>query len=207
MNDKFKIPEREFRALREFRASEETDNTLEGYAAIYGEKTAIGDWFYEIIERGAFDKCNLDDVALFVNHDMNEVPLARSRRNNKNSTLYLQTDDQGLKIRATLDTENNSDAKKTYSAIKRGDMDGMSFCFTIKDAEWLDIDSDMPTRVIKSVSRVYEVSAVNYPAYEGTEIYARALSSLDNERKALDNARAEKRNKELRALALAKTKI
>lgn len=123
--------------------------------------------------------------------------------------MLLQVDEKGLYIKADLDVENNSEAKSLYSAVKRGDIDGMSFIFWIKDEEWQDLDSDMPTRRVKKISRVREVSAVNYPAYTGTDINARDdQQALDNARRALENARSTLDNEksELEALKL-KTQI
>ena len=180
---------------------------LEGYAAIYNSETIIGGMFKEIIEAGAFEGTDFDDVALYYNHDTNRIPLARSRRNNANNTLFLQPDNIGLKMRASIDIENNTEAKALNSAIRRGDISGMSYMFEVAEEEWKDVDQEMPTRIIKKVSKVIEVSAVNYPAYEDTTIYARALVSLDNEKKALDNARANKQIEIRKRRISIKTKI
>lgn len=164
---------------------------IEGHAAVYDQITNIGDWFYEIIERGAFNECDFDDVLFTANHKIQEIPLARSRRNNGNSTLTLRTDDIGLYIKANMDTENNTEAKNLYSAVKREDMNGMSFIFYIKEQRWEDLDTDMPTRHIIKIAKVIETSAVNFPAYSGTDIHARDQRSLENARIALENARSE----------------
>lgn len=191
MKDKNKIAIRSY----QLRAEASDDGIVEGYASVYNQQTNIGDWFYEIIERGAFDNTDLTDVLLFTNHDMNKIPLARSRKNNGNSTMQLIPDEIGLKMRANIDIVNNAEAKTLNSAIQRGDIDGMSFRFIIGDEEWTDLDTDMPTRHIKSISKVIEVSAVNIPAYDGTSIYMRSIDgSLDNERQALDNALEQKRS-------------
>ncbi|GAB6170932.1 hypothetical protein JCM15765_04100 [Paradesulfitobacterium aromaticivorans] len=164
---------------------------IEGHAAVYDQKTNIGDWFFEIVERGAFDGCNFDDVLFTANHELWDIPLARSRRNNSNSTLQLNLDDQGLFIKANLDIDNNAEAKSLYSAVKREDITGMSFIFYVSEERWEDLDTDMPTRHIEKIAKVREVSAVNYPAYTGTDINARSdQSALENAKKALDNARS-----------------
>jgi len=183
-------------------------NYIEGHAAVYNEKTNIGDYFYEIIERGAFDGCDFDDVLFSVNHDLRKIPLARSRRNNGNSTMQLNLDTKGLYVKADLDTENNTEAKSLYSAVKRGDIDGMSFIFYVKEDRWEDLDKDMPTRHILKVKKVREVSAVNYPAYGGTDINARDQAVLDNAVQALENARSELDNsKEQLEVLKLRTKI
>ena len=66
----------------------------------------------------------------------------------------------------------------------------MSFLFSVKEDAWEELDAKIPTRRIKRISRVREVSAVNFPAYEATEISAREVRSLDSDLKALENARA-----------------
>lgn len=177
---------------QEFRTVDsDNEKIIEGHAAIFGQRTNIGGIFYEQIERGAFDETSLRDVALFVNHDATQIPLARSRRNNGNSSMTLSVDEKGLAIRARLDTENNPAACSLYSAVSRGDIDGMSFAFTVDADEWQDLNSDMPTRRIKKISRVFEVSACNYPAYDETDIHARAVNTLESAKRSLDNARVQ----------------
>lgn len=185
--------EKRFYGGQEFRAEDkDNEKIIEGHAAVFDQKVDICGWFYEVIERGAFDDTDFKDVALFVNHDLGQIPLARSRRNNGNSTMTLTVDDIGLAIRAKLDTENNPAAKTLYSSVERGDVNGMSFCFSVDAEEWQDLKSDMPTRIIKKIGRVLEVSACNYPAYEGTDIHARAAAdALESAKKALENARGK----------------
>lgn len=173
--------------------AEESDqgNIITGRPIVYNSRTDLG-WFDEIIEPGALNNTDLTDVRFLVNHDTSKIPLARSRRNNGNSTMQLTTDNDGLGIRVTLDTENNSEARSLYSAVQRGDISGMSFMFSIRDEEWEDLDSDHPTRHIKDISTVVEVSAVTFPAYESTEINARSKEALDNARSAVDTARQQR---------------
>lgn len=176
----------------EVRAEEtEAGNIITGRPIVYNSRTDLG-WFDEIIEPGALNNTDLTDVRFLVNHDTSKIPLARSRRNNGNSTMQLTTDNDGLGIRVTLDTENNSEARALYSAVQRGDISGMSFMFGIRDEEWENLDSDHPTRHIKDISTVVEVSAVTFPAYESTEINARSKEALDNARSAVDTARQQR---------------
>lgn len=170
--------------------AEETDagNIITGRPIVYNSRTDLG-WFDEIIEPGALNDTDLTDVRFLVNHDTSKIPLARSRRNNGNSTMQLTTDNDGLGIRVALDTENNSEARALYSAVQRGDISGMSFMFGIRDEEWENLDSDHPTRHIRDISTVVEVSAVTFPAYESTEINARSKEALENARSAVDTAR------------------
>lgn len=178
--------------VSDFKTSTEERFNIEGHAAVFDQKVSIGNWFYEVIERGAFDECDFSDVSLYVNHDVNQIPLARSRQYNDKSTMELQVDSIGLFMRANIDIDNNVDAKTLHSSISRGDMDGMSFMFRIKEQKWEDLDKDMPTRRILKISRVYEVSAVNYPAYDQTDISARDRNALDAAKKEVEEARSVK---------------
>lgn len=176
----------------EIRAAADDDTKIiTGRPIVYNSRTDLG-WFDEIIESGALDNANLTDVRFLVNHDTSMIPLARSRRNNGNSTMQLIADPQGLEIAfIKLDVENNSTSRALYSAVERGDITGMSFMFSIDDEEWENLESDHPTRHIKKIGTVVEISAVTFPAYEATEIYARSKEALDNARSSLDSARKQ----------------
>lgn len=199
----------------QFRAAgSDTENAghiVEGLAAVYEQETRIADVFGEFIEvirKGAFDETNFDDVRLLVNHDFNGIALARSRRNNKSdkpNTMQLTVDENGVNITADLDTENNEQARALYSAISRGDMDGMSFCFFVSEdnQRWTKRDG-VKVREILKVDKVIEVSAVNFPAYGGTNINSR---SLDSDRRALENARASLDNEQNKKSFDYKTKL
>lgn len=176
--------------LMDLRAVDE-GNSIEGHPAVYGQRTNIGGFFDEIIERGAFDQTDFRDVLFSVNHDLQKIPLARSRNNNGQSTMTLTVDDAGLHILANLDVDNNLEAKALHSAVKRSDINGMSFIFYVAEETWENEDTDMPTRRIQKIGKVIEVSAVNFPAYEGTDINARDQSVLDNAAKTLDNVRSQ----------------
>ena len=186
----------------------ENGNIITGRPIVYDSRTDLG-WFDEIIERGALDKTDLTDVRFLVNHDVSKIPLARSRRNNGNSTMQLSVDDFGMSIRVTLDTENNTEARALYSAVQRGDISGMSFMFSINGQEWENLESDHPTRRIKDIGSVVEVSAVTFPAYESTEINARSNEALESARQAVETARQQRAKSVDTDLELlkAKTKI
>lgn len=172
--------------------SNEKGNIITGRPIVYNSRTNLG-LFDEIIASGALAETDLTDVRFLVNHDKSKIPLARSRRNNGNSTMRLIPDDKGLAIEVQLDTENNSEARALYSAVQRGDITGMSFLFGIAEGgdSWEDLGSEHPTRMIRSIKTVVEVSAVTFPAYEATEIYARSKEALDNARSALESARQQ----------------
>lgn len=177
--------------LCEVRAEENENGIalITGRPIVYNSTTDLG-WFSEEIEQGALNGTDLTDVRFLVNHDTSKIPLARSRRNNGNSTMTLIPDEQGLIIHADIDIENNTEAKSLNSAIKRGDISGMSFMFTIEDEEWRDLESDYPKRIIRKIGSIVEVSAVTFPAYQSTSIYSRNnKEALENARKTLENVK------------------
>ena len=164
---------------------------ITGRPIVYNSKTNLG-FYDEVIESGALDSTNLNDVRFLINHDTSRIPLARSRRNNGKSTMQFTVDPMGLNLDwVMLDVENNSEARALYSAVERGDISGMSFMFSVDDEEWENLESDHPTRHIRKIGSVVEVSAVTFPAYESTEIQARSKAALENARSALENARQQ----------------
>ena len=178
----------------EVRAEEnEKGHIITGRPIVYNSRTDMG-YFDEIIDPGALNNTDLTDVRFLVNHDTNKIPLARSRRNNGNSTMQLTVDNDGMGIWVTLDTENNAEARALYSAVQRGDISGMSFMFGVSGETWDDLDTEHPTRHITDISFVLEVSAVTFPAYEATDINARDKAALDSARSALDRARQSQGN-------------
>ena len=186
---------------------EKRGNIIIGRPIVYDSKTDIAGMFEEVIERGALKKANLEDVRFLVNHDQSKIPLARSRKNTKNSTMKLTVDNDGMEIEVQLDTENNSEARNLYSAIERGDITGMSFLFGIEDEEWENLESDYPTRHVKAISTVVEVSAVTFPAYKDTSITARDKSAVETARLAVETARSEEVDTTSKKLELEKLKI
>lgn len=193
----------------------ERGSRITGRPIVYNSRTDIGGLFDEVIEEGALNNADLRDVRFLVNHDLSKIPLARSRNNNGNSTMQLRVDSAGMEIDVDLDTENNADARALYSAVSRGDITGMSFMFAVGDEEWDNVDTDHPTRRIKEISSVVEVSAVTFPAYASTSINARSEEALESAKAALESARqkrtdspdGEKENDKKKELELLKLKI
>lgn len=173
-----------------FTASEEEEQrgVIEGTPIVFNQDTVIRDWAGEFIERivpGALLNTDMKDVRLFVNHDTNKIALARSK--NGNGTMTFTVDDEGVHMRAVLDVDNNAEARSLYSAVQRGDMDGMSFMFRIGGEDWTNLDDDVPIRTITDISIIHEVSVVNFPAYKQTTVSAR--SSEETEYSPLEEAR------------------
>lgn len=163
--------------------AEDGEIRVSGYAAVFGEETNIGGMFTEQIDRGAFTSAleRQDDVVFLINHD--GLPLARTR----SGTLTLTEDERGLFMEATLDGED-PDVRSIVPKMKRGDLDKMSFAFIPERQEW-DDSGDIPKRSIKDL-RLYDVSIVTTPAYEGTDI---GLRSLEQHRKEQQKSQAQRR--------------
>ena len=176
----------------EIRAEEKDgEGVLTGRPIVYNQRTDIGGWFEEVIDSGALDGADLTDVRFLVNHDTRKIPLARSRRNNGNSTMQFSLDPEGMRLDwVKLDIKSNPEAAALYSAVSRGDISGMSFMFSVKGEKWDNLDTDYPTRHITEIGKVVEVSAVTFPAYEATTINARGKEALESARTALESARS-----------------
>ena len=161
-------------------ADEGEDLVLEGYPIVFDVPTTIADLngreYTEIIERGALDGADLRDSTLIYNHDENRVPLARTPK-----TMSLDVDDKGLHMRASL-AGDSQQAREVYTSVKRGDLSGMSFAFTVPEGG-SSYDPDTNTRRITRIAKVYEVSVVPFPAYPQTSVEAR--SAMDG---AVDEA-------------------
>ena len=191
--------------------SEEHGHSLTGRAIVFDQPAElfsprIGN-YQEFIDRDALQNTDLRDVRFLINHNTDMIPLARSRRNNENSTMQMIVTDGGLDIRVDLDVENNADARSLYSAVSRGDISGMSFMMIVDEDKWDDANAEMPTRHIRSISKVLEVSAVTFPAYAQTSISTRGLSdALDSAADSLESERArlaeiERRKQKIRILS------
>lgn len=189
--------------LAEMRVEETEDKMiLEGYAIVFDQETMIGDeerGFKEVISRDSLSKTNMKDVPMKYNHMDSFLILART----KNKSLSLSVDEHGLKVRAELlNTTTNADV---YKMVKAGLLDKMSFAFTVKKQSW-DRNSKIPLRRIEEIDRLFDVSVVDLPAYEGTSIYSRSLDLVETELKAMDLAKREEEAKVIRKRISIKTR-
>lgn len=142
---------------------------LEGYAVVF-ESPATYYGETEIIDRNAFAGCDMDDVVLRYNHNQTNYTLARTR----NRSLQLLVDEKGVYFRAELiPTTTNKDA---YMMVKSGLVDKCSFAFADYDFDY-DINNKI-TR-IRSIKKLFDVSIVDFPYYEETNVEARGLESTD----------------------------
>lgn len=205
--------EREVRfAPLELRTEQEDGGVayIEGYPIVFNQETDMGEWREVIDPASLTDGKMLRDVALMVGHDFGSIPLAHSRRNNSNSTMQLEAKDEGVFMRAALDVDGNPKAKEAYSAVKRGDLSGMSFAFTVNEEKWEDLDTDKPLRRITGFGRIFEVSLVAFPAYPQTSVQAASeggtlesvRASLESARKQLEEERAKAAEEERRTAVL-----
>jgi uncharacterized protein len=134
--------------------------TFSGYAAVFNSDSQPLP-FTERIAPGAFRGSlrNRNDIKLLWNHDTASV-LGSSRA----GTLKLTEDDRGLFVEAML--PNTSVGRDARELISRGDVDAMSFGFTVARGgdEW---SSDGSTRTLTKIN-LHEVSIVAFPAYTAT---------------------------------------
>lgn len=157
---------------------------VQGYAAVFDQEADIAGLFRERIAPGAFrEAIGRDDVLFNFNHDDATV-MART----SSGTLKLAEDDRGLRIEASLATDD-PDVQRIRSKMRRGDLDKMSFAFFSDREEW-DDTGETPVRTIRQAS-LHDVSVVTTPAYAGTEIGERMLAE----------ARAAARRRNFRAAA------
>lgn len=173
--DKTKLTKRRFefqtRAIGE-EGSQEL--WVEGYAVRFNSPTVLfeidGIEYKEQIASDAFTDCKMDDVIFNYNHS------GRVMARTRNKTLQLTVDDEGLFIRARLD--GTEEGRSLYSDIKNGYIDRMSFRFQIGQEAY---DYQNRTWTVLRVKRLYDVSAVDIPAYDDTSIEARKDAALEAE--------------------------
>lgn len=196
-----KTKTKEFRAVS-LTADAENKMTVEGYAAVFNQPALIwespysGYKYYEKVNQNAFTGADMSDVAFKYNHDDAALILARTR----NKTLQLSVDNQGLKVRA--DIADTTTGRDVYTLIQRGDLDKMSFAFTVAaDQVTNDDENKTSTREILKFDKIFDVSAVDFPAYDTTDISAVEARGADYF-KALEQ---KLRDQELRKRLLLRT--
>ena len=176
-------PEREYRSLelRTAEQGEEKNYVVDGYATTFDEPYELyrdGKYIVmEVVDRHAFDETYMDDVIF--QYDHSGMVYARTR----NKTLVLEDNDHGLKVTADLGSTEAS--RGVWDAIDKGLIDRMSFAFTVTGDSYEEEEQEngdiILTRTIKKIGRLYDVSAVSFPANEGTSISARTKELCDGE--------------------------
>lgn len=161
---------REYRSFEiRQREEKEADDSmiLEGRAVVFNSPEVMYEFdgvkYYEQIDRHAFDEAEMDDVILNVNHE--GQALARTR----NKTLELTLTDEELDMDADMSKSRAS--RDAYEAVQNGLLDKMSFAFTVREDAY---DEKTHTRTVLKIDRLYDVSLVNFPAYEATSVSARS---------------------------------
>lgn len=173
---------------------DENKQLVEGYAAVFNQRALIWEsewsgWKYmEVIDRNAFDGADMSDTVFKYNHGDVAMILARA----SNNTLTMNTDDKGLRISADIiDTNNGTDV---YKLIKRGDVNKMSFAFTVKSERTeVDKENKIYTRTITAFDKIYDVAVIDFPAYDGTSIQARSKEYFVDLEKDLQKKQRRKR--------------
>lgn len=157
------MKEKEIRKLDlQFRAetNEEEKMEIKGYAAVFNSPETYG--YTEIIAPTAFDEADMSDVVLRYNHNDSFMVLARTR----NKSLKLDVDEKGLYMDATLQ-DDITEHKDIFNAIKSELIDKQSFAFTV-DEDTYDYDTD--TRTITKIGKLFDVSVVDQPFYNATDV-------------------------------------
>lgn len=167
--------------MADVQAAENTEKLIvEGRAITFESPTVLyefdGVQYKEIIDRTALDNADLTDVPFKYNHSSQIMVMARTR----NKTLEFTLDSTGLWIRAEL--ADTSAGRDMYELIKRGDVDKMSFAFTVLESSY---NKETHTRRISKIKRIWDVSAVDTPAYQDTFISARSFFEAEAERERI----------------------
>ncbi len=178
--------------------TEETDDKMEikGYAVVFNSPETYG--YTEVISDRALDNADMSDVVLRYNHNDTFMVLARTR----NKSLNLNVDEKGLFMDATLQNDI-TEHRNIYNAIKSGLIDKQSFAFTIDEDEY---DYDTDTRTITKIGKLYDVSVVDQPFYNATDVSLASKNDDFMERRAElrkeheEQIEAERKAKELREL-------
>lgn len=170
----------------EVRADGESPKKIVGYAAIFNKRSqnfGSDDFpFFEIIEPGAFRNVLGDDVRAVIDHSGGLQTLART----KSGTLKLSEDEIGLRFE--LELPDTTAGRDIATILQRGDIDQASFAFQVdrEGQAFEDIEEngkEVTIRRIQTVSRLYDVSPVTYPAYPDTIVQARSFEDRMNQKR------------------------
>lgn len=189
---------RDFQITPEKRAGEEGEPdglTVKGVPIVFDSETVLfsmdGIDYCEVVDRHALDDCDMSDVIFNMNHG------GRVYARTRNNSLRLSVEDDGLHMEADLWPDDDGH-RALYRDIDRGNLDRMSFAFTVVDEEYKDRSKEEQkyVRVIKGIDHLYDVSAVDIPAYDATSISARSAFEAESERRHAESEKAESRKRE-----------
>ncbi len=200
--------EREYRSFNiEKRAKQdnaESDYIVEGYASTFEEYTLYESEDYiwrERIEPKAFDEADLTDVVFLLDHT------GRVYARTKNGTVKLSVDDNGFFTRTDL--SKTSASRSVYEDIEAGNYSQMSFAFTVAEDRYeekrAEGEKTVFTRIIDRIKKVYDISAVGFPANPTTNIGVATRAAFDGaiERLTAERLEAEQRRNEVERQRLA----
>ncbi len=190
------MKEKEIRKLdMQFRAetTEEEKMEIKGYAVVFNSPETYE--YTEIISKSALDNAKIDDVVLRYNHNDSFMVLARTR----NGSLKLAKDEKGLFMDAVLQ-DDITEHKNIFNAIKTGLIDKQSFAFTVEEDEY---DYETDTRTITKIGKLFDVSVVDQPFYNATDVSIASKNDDFLERRA----ELRKQYEENKALEEAKNKL
>lgn len=171
--------EKEIRSI-DYRVSVGEDSrTVEGYALLFNADSQpmgwSGDWVERIAPGALEGVLEKSDILCVLNHDESRGVLARWRQGS--GSLTLEVDDKGLRYR--FEAPNTVLGDELLEGIRRGDISGSSFAFTVEDEEWVKRGNDSYERIIKRFSQLFDVSPVYRPAYEDTTVAVRSLTEME----------------------------
>jgi HK97 family phage prohead protease len=178
--------DRSYRSF-DFKQEDDENKIVVGVPIVFDRSTVLyefeGVQYREVIDKNALEGVDLSDVVLNIDH-MGK-PAART----KNGTLKLEIRQDGLYMFADL--SKNETGRELYEDIRNGFFDKMSFAFSIAEKEY---DKETRTMTIKKIKRLYDVSAVTYPAYQETSISARSFfeAEAEKERQVLEYIKLRK---------------
>ena len=173
---------------------------VEGYATTFEDPYTLFEdrdgWKYvEIIDRHALDEADLSDVIFQYDHE------GRVYARNTNNTLYFEANDHGLFIAADLSKTHKS--RSMFEDIQVGNVTRMSWAFIPAEETYTeDFENKVLTTRITRVSKVFDVSAVSYPADPNTEISARHLVNGEIEARRLRESQQRELDRKRKEIAL-----
>lgn len=194
------MKQKEIRKLDiQFRAEENEEEKMQikGYAVVFNSPETYD--YTEVISEKALDDADMSDVVLRYNHNDSFMVLARTR----NKSLKLEKDEKGLMIDATLQNDI-TEHRNIFNAIKSGLIDKQSFAFTVEEDEY---DYETDTRTITKIGKLFDVSVVDQPFYNATDVsVASKNDDFLQRRNELRKEHEEALKEEERKQALAKAK-
>lgn len=191
----------------ELRAKEPDENqpeemTIEGVACVFDSETTLfemeGTEYKEKVDKGAFAEADISDVIFNYNHG------GRVYARTRNDSLHLEVKEDGLHVLIRLNPEDEGH-RQLYRDIKSGLIDKMSYAYTVSDQKY-DVDAHL--RTVMKIRKLYDVSAVDFPAYDATSISARSVLDLEkSEMEKLENDTLKKKKNERRKRVALAIKI